>query len=94
MQKDFIPKLITELTGGCCRSYVLLDDVFRADACISWAKEHKLDIKFICGTYTCATEILCKIQEAGYNINFVRRMLAPDIHVDVFDTVYCYYSEV
>ena len=49
-----------------------------------------MNAKFACGTYTCATELLCKLQEAGYSFKFVRRPLGSGIDSEVFDTVYCY----
>lgn len=82
----FIPKLVNEKG----RSFVLLDNVFSAEEGISWAKRHRLDVKFTCGTYTCATELLCYLQEACYALHFVRRPLGVGDSV-VFDTVYGYY---
>ena len=57
-----------------------------------------LDIKKIhkqtntCGYYTCATEILCKIYEAGYTLRPIRRYekFPTGGGTDIFDTVYCY----
>ena len=64
----FIPNLINENN----ESFILLNNVFSHEEAIEFAKEHKHNIKFICGTYTCATEILCKMQEAGYVLKFYR----------------------
>lgn len=83
----FIPKLVNETSG----IFVLLDNVFAAEEGIAWAKKHNHNIKFTCGTYTCAVELLCILQEAGYTFKFVRRDAGFDgIKIEVFDTVYCY----
>lgn len=81
----FIPKLVNE-PGG---TFVLLDNAFAALEGIKWAKEHSHDIKFMCGNYTCATELYYYIQEAGYTLKFIKRTL-PEYKIEVFDTAYCY----
>lgn len=87
----FIPKLVNEKDT----TFVLLDNVFCHEEAIQWAKEHKHNVKFTCGNYTCATEILCKLQEAGYSLKFIRRDAGGYVHCEiiVFDTVYCYLTE-
>lgn len=87
----FIPKLVTERGN----SFILLDDVFCHEEAIEYCKEHKHDIKFTCGNYTCATEILCKIYEAGYTLKPMRRyeIFPTGGGMDTFDTVYCYREE-
>lgn len=64
----FIPSLVNENN----ESFILLDDVFSHEEVIEYAKDHKHNIKFICGKNTWATEILCKMQEAGYILKFYR----------------------
>jgi hypothetical protein len=81
----FIPKVITESKG----TFVLIDDVFCAEAGIEWAKEHLHNIKIMCGNYTCATELYYYLQEAGYRIEFVKRTLS-EYKIEMFDTAYCY----
>lgn len=85
---EFIPKFINETEG----TFLLLDNVFSHEDAITFAVKHKHDVKFICGTYTCATEILCKLYEAGYSLKPVRRRTTFPTGggMDMFDTVYCY----
>lgn len=87
----FVPKFVNEKDD----TFVLLDNAFCHEEAIEWAKKHKHNVKFMCGTYTCATEILCKLQEAGYSFKFIRRDIGQDVHCEiiVFDTVYCYLTE-
>lgn len=84
---EFIPKIING-------EFILLDNVFSHEECIEYAKKHKFNIKFVCGTYTCATEILCKIQEAGYSLKFYRKTQCMDGRplYDNFE-VNCYLEE-
>lgn len=84
----FIPKIVTE-NGD---TFILLDNVFCHEEAIQYCVEHKHDIKFTCGNYTCATEILCKIYEEGYTLRPVRRheRFPTGGGMPVFDTVYCY----
>ena len=85
----FIPKIVNERGN----TFILLDDVFCHEEAIEYCKEHKHDIKFTCGNYTCATEILCKIYEAGYTLRPIRRtekLPGGCGDLDYFDTVYCY----
>ena len=84
----FIPKIVTE-NGN---TFILLDNVFCYEEAIQYCVEHKHDIKFTCGNYTCATEILCKIYEEGYTLRPVRRheRFPTGGGMSVFDTVYCY----
>jgi hypothetical protein len=81
----FIPKLVNE-PGG---TFVLIDNAFTAKEGIEWAKEHSHDIKFMCGNYTCATELYYLIQEAGYSLKFIKRTMS-EYKLEMFDTAYCY----
>ena len=84
----FVPKLVNEKDN----TFVLLDNAFCHEEAIKWAKYHKHNVKFTCGTYTCASEILFKLQEVGYSFEFIRRDIGTDVNCEiiVFDTVYCY----
>ena len=84
----FIPKLVNEDKG----TFILIDNPFSAEEGIKYAAEHKHNIKFTCGNYTCATEILCKIYESGYTLRPMRRyeQFPTGGGMDIFDTVYCY----
>ena len=84
----FIPKLVNERGN----TFILLDDVFCHEEAIKYCKEHKHDIKFTCGNYTCAVELLYYLQQEGYMFDIRRRNAGKDINCDipVYDTVYCY----
>lgn len=66
MDKSFIPKKIVEDNI----EYVLFNNMFRAEETIDYAATHNFNIKFICTTYTCACEVLWKIQSKGYELRF------------------------
>ena len=85
----FIPKIVNERDN----TFILLDDVFCYEEAIKYCVEHKHNIKFTCGNYTCATEILCKIYEEGYTLRPIRRIESLSGNcgkITHFDTVYCY----
>jgi hypothetical protein len=84
----FIPKLINEDRG----TFILIDSPFSAEEGIKYAKEHYHDVKFTCGNYTCAVELLYYLQQEGYVFDIRRRNAGRDVNCDipVYDTVYCY----
>ena len=73
-KNQYFPKIVQErkAEGEPKREFVLLDNVFKYKETIAYAVKHNFDIRFVCGTYTCATEILCYIQENGYELVFER----------------------
>lgn len=84
----FIPKLINEEKG----TFILIDNPFSAEEGIKYAKEHYHDVKFTCGNYTCAVELLYHLYMNGYCFEFTKRDVGHDVgcNVIVYDTVYCY----
>lgn len=88
----FIPKLINEDEG----TFILIDNVFSAEEGIKYAAEHKHDIKFTCGNYTCATELYYHLFMAGYDFKFTERDAGRGCgcKIPVYDTVYCYYNHL
>lgn len=66
MDKVFIPKKIVEDNV----EYVLLDNMFKAEETVDYALIHNFNIKFVCTTYTCACEVLHKIQSKDYKLCF------------------------
>ena len=65
----FVPKLVTEDRG----TFILIDNPFSAEEGIKYAAEHNHNIKFTCGNYTCAVELLYYIQREGYQLEIVER---------------------
>lgn len=84
----FIPKLINEDKG----TFILIDNPFSAEEGIKYASEHNHNIKFTCGNYTWACELLYQIQQEGYDLKFTERDIGTDVGCQIFqyDTVYCY----
>ena len=84
----FIPKLVNEDRG----TFILIDSPFSAEEGIKYAKEHCHDVKFTCGNYTCAVELLYYIQREGYQLEIVERDIGRDVNRVIlqYDTVYCY----
>ena len=84
----FIPKLINEEKG----TFILIDSPSSAEEGIKYAKEHYHDVKFTCGNYTCAVELMYYLQQAGYMFDITKRNAGRDVNYDipVYDTVYCY----
>ena len=84
----FIPKLVNEDKG----TFILIDNPFSAEEGIKYAAEHNHNIKFTCGNYTCAVELLYYIQREGYQLEIVERDVGRDVNCVIlqYDTVYCY----
>lgn len=88
----FHPKLVS--IDGEMDGFILLDNVFTHEECIEYCKKHRYNIKFICSNYTCATEILYKIQEAGYRLKFYKVHPYVDVPAISHIEVRCYLEGV
>ena len=75
----FIPKLVNEDKG----TFILIDNPFSAEEGIKYAAEHNHNIKFTCGNYTCAVELLYYIQREGYQLEIT---IAKGIEIEDIET--------
>lgn len=72
---------------------LILSDIFGAEDCIKYAKEHNMKVLMECTTSTSSVEIMMKFQKNGFNHKlFEEDVYAPD-GIKLTPKVLCLFEE-